>query len=376
MSPGVVRRFVVKSTDGSTGSARHGATPGQSGARLTGDQRSEPEQGPAPEPQRARDPLRRVQESALDPVELAGVLWETTIAGWRRTPGFVRRPIVIVTRTFRAYSADHGNIYAAAIAYYALFSVIPLLIVTLAILGMFVSEDRVVEFIYEQFPLEQSEDVSDTVSAIVRRTKNLSGPALAIGLVALAWSASGVFMAVRQGLNAVSHGKHGHNFFLGKVIDVALVPLMGALIFVGLIANGATQVGLNALSRWEPLSAYLETVGWTASVAVATLITFGFFLSLYRFIPSQRPTWKQAAIGAALATVIFEVLRNLAWVLLASASFSGDAAVYAGLATALGFLYVMRTVASVLLVGAVFGRVVVGQPAKSEVEAAEPDFGN
>jgi len=340
---------------------------------LTNHNRSERE---TPEPQARRDPLRRAQESALDPVELVGFLWEATIAGWRRTPRFVRQPIVIVTRTFRAYSADHGNIYAAAIAYYALFSIVPLLIVTLATLGMFVSEERVVEFIYDQFPLEQSQDVSETVSAIVRRTKNLSGAALAIGLVALAWSASGVFMAVRQGLNAVSHGKQGHNFFLGKVIDVALVPLVGALIFVGLIANGATRVALNGLSGWEPISGYLDTAGQTASVTVAALITFGLFLSLYRFIPSERPTWKQAAIGAVLATVLFEILRNLAWIVIDATSFRGDAAIYASLATALGLLYVMRIVASVLLLGAVFGRVVAGARPPVEEAAPGPDFGN
>jgi membrane protein len=319
--------------------------------------------------------VRRVQESGFDPVEVAGSAWGATVAGWRRAPRFVRGPIVVGTRTFRAYSADHCNIYAAAIAYYSLFSVVPLLIVTLAVLGLVVSEDRVVEFIYDQFPLERSEDVNDTLTEIVRTTKNLSGAALAIGAVTLAWSASGVFSAIRQGLNAVSHEKRGHSFFRGKAIDVALVPVLGAVIFVALIANAVTQVALDELSEWEPLVNYRDAVWKTVSVSVAALITFGFFLLLYRFIPSTRPSWKQAAAGALLATVLFEIVRNVAALIIEATPFDGSGALYASLATALAFLYVMRIMGSVLLVGAVFGRVVAGprrEPAADLAEDAVP----
>jgi membrane protein len=306
-----------------------------------------------------RESARRIQDSALDPVEILAAFWGMTIAGWKRAPGFIRAPSLVITRTFQAYFHDSCHIYAAAIAYYALFSLIPLAIITIALLGLLVAEQRVVDFIYVLVPLEESEDVSDTLTEIVQLTANLSLPVLFLGIVALGWSASGVFSAIRQGLNAASHHKTRQSFLRGKLIDLALIPAFGALLFAGLILNGLTQFALDHSADWEATRNYQDAIRGTNSYLLAAFLTFVFFLIMYRLVPSSRPGWKEAGVSAICATVLFEVVRFGASQLIGYMPWSRATALYAGLATALAALYVMRIVGSIILVGAEFGRISV-----------------
>ncbi len=306
-----------------------------------------------------RESARRIQDSALDPIEVLAALWGMTMAGWKRAPWIIRTPSLVVTRTFQAYFHDACHIFAAAIAYYAIFSLIPLAIITIALLGLLVPEQQVVDFVYAMAPVEESEELSSALTEVVSLTANLSLPILVVGIVALGWSASGVFSAIRQGLNAASHYKTRQSFFRGKLIDIALIPAFGALLFAGLMLNGFTQFVLDRSTEWALIGATDEALRGLNSYAIAVTLSFVFFLLMYRLVPSSRPGWKEAAVSALCATVLFELVRLLAATVLGFMPWTRATALYAGLATALAVLYVMRILGSIILVGAEFGRVVV-----------------
>lgn len=309
--------------------------------------------------QGVRGALRRVQDSAADPIEILGALWGLTGAIWKRSPRIIRSPMMVVTRTFQAYFHDSCHIYAAAIAYYSIFSLIPLAIITMALLDVAVTEDQIVEFIYVLVPVEETEELTDVLREIVGFTRNVSIAVFVVGVVALGWSASGVFSAIRQGLNAASHLKTRQSFFRGKAIDLALIPAFGALLYAGLIINGFTQFVLNELAGWEAVEDYQDILSGLNTFVVAAVFSFVFFLIMYRLVPSSRPGWKEAAVAALCATILFELVRFGAAVLVGYMPWGRGTAVYSGLATALALLYVMRIVGSIILVGAEFGRIVV-----------------
>lgn len=312
-----------------------------------------------PERPSVRDAARRIQDSALDPIDLIGAFWAVTLAGWQRSPGFVRAPLQAVTRTLQAYFQDSCHIYAAAIAYYAIFSLIPLAIITVALLGLLVPEEDVVDFIYSLGPVEESEELSSNLREVVSLTANVSVTVLVIGVVALGWSASGVFSAIRQGLNAASHHKTRHSFLRGKLIDLAVVPAFGALLFAGLLLNGFTQYVLDQSVDWRPVNQFQEVLRGMDSYAIAGSLSFVFFLLVYRLVPSSRPGWKEAAVAAICATLLFELVRLGAAQLLNYMPWTRATALYSGLATALAVLYVLRILGAIILVGAEFGRIVV-----------------
>ncbi len=260
--------------------------------------------------------------------------------------------------------------YAAAIAYYAIFSVVPLALVILSVFGLVVDRDEIVDFVFEQVPLRDDPSVQENVREIVRRAQEFSVASLGIGIVALIWSSSGIFTAVRRGLNAATHRQHPRPFWRGKLLDIALVPSLGLLILLSLGLTAAVQGVIDEVGDYPLFRRHENLTLRVASYALPALVTFAMFTLLYRFVPSVRPRWGEAIAGAALASVLFESAKNLYAYILAQAPFEQETAIYAGFGTALAFLLWMFINASILLVGAVFARSVAIEARESEEAAA------
>lgn len=291
---------------------------------------------------------------------------------WERTPRPLQRAGLVGWRTIRFYSQDQCSAFAAAIAYYAAFSVIPLGLLILAISGFVFEQEQVVDWVFDQFPLEDSASVRESVNEIVQRSRDLRGVGLGFGILSLAWSASGFFGAVRRGLDATHMEGEGRPFWKGKLIDLALVPGVG-LLLMSLIT---TTAALRVIGEWLGRELGFDTTGGLqlALFAVGLLTTFGVFTLLYRFVPSHPPRWSSAMAGAAGAAVLLEVFRNILSVVLAQQLFSRDTALYAGFGTALAFLFVVFIVASIVLLGAEFARALGSVHSDLVAESRQPAF--
>ena len=297
---------------------------------------------------------------------------------WRIIPGPVRAPFEVVAKTIALYIEDSCSTYAAAIAYYAIFSIVPLSLITLSLFGLVVDRETIADWVFDQVPLEESETVRNNVDEIIRRAQDFSPASLGFGVLFLIWSSSGIFGAVRKGLNAASHLKIGRSYWQSKLIDFGLIPAVGLLIMVSV---ALTAVARNVVRRVDeiagvPLDANLALE--VLSYAVPALVTFLMFMLLYRFAPAARPHWRDALGGALFATLLFEIAKNIIAIVVSESSFSRDTAIYAGFGTALAFLVWMFVNASILLLGAEFGRAIrlrrdlaLGVPMENDVVSPE-----
>ncbi len=273
---------------------------------------------------------------------------------------FARSVWQIVATTFRMYFQDHCGTYAAAIAYYALFSLVPLSLVILSILGLVIDDERIVTFVFEQLPLEETESVRGNVREMVQRSRDISVAGLGLGVLALIWSSSGIFAAVRSGLNAASHRRRSQPYWRSKLMDFALIPCLGVLILLSVALTAVLQIVIDRVDSIGPIPLDSNQTFRVASYFLAAVISFVMFLLLYRYVPNARPTWGEALAGSVFATVLFEAAKNSYALVIALAPFSRDTALYAGFGTALVFLLWMFINASILLLGAEFGRAVRG----------------
>jgi len=251
---------------------------------------------------------------------------------------------------------DSCGTYAAAIAYYAIFSVVPLALIVLSVFGLVVDRDRIVEFVFDQVPLEESASVRESVDEIVRRAQQVSLASLGFGAIALVWSASGIFAAVRRGLNAASHRQQRRPYWRGKVVDLGLIPSLGVLILISLLLTASVQQVVDRLTELGPFKPHENAALRVTGYVLPALVSYAMFALLYRYVPSVRPRWQEALTGAAAATLMFEVAKNGYAYVLANLPFESDTAIYAGFGTALGFLFWMFINASILLLGAEFIR--------------------
>lgn len=274
---------------------------------------------------------------------------------WHGSPRFLRTPVTVVARTIRLYFDDNGATYAAAIAYYALFSIIPLSLITLSVLGLVVDREQIVDFIFNQLPLEESPAVQADVNTLVARAQDMSIAGLSFGVLGLLWSGSGVFAAVRRGLNATGH-RPGRPYWHGKLIDIGLIPALAVFIWLSLSLTATLQVVLERTVGFGPLSFGANPFTTALSRVIFGIPSFVMFASLYRFIPTVRPGWSESLAGAAFATLLFELLKNLGAVFVAATPFSKDTAIYASFSTAFAFLFWMYVNGTILLLGSEFVR--------------------
>jgi len=265
--------------------------------------------------------------------------------------------------------ADDCGIYAAAIAYYAIFSLIPVSLIILSIFGLVVDRERIVNFVFDQIPLQETASVRGDVDAIVKRAHDISVAGLSFGLLGLLWSASGIFSAVRRGLNATGHRQQGRPYWHGKLIDFALIPALGALILLSIGLTAVAQVAFERAGDLGVFSINRSIEVRVTTIALPAVVSFAMFSLLYRYVPSARPAWSEALAGAAFATVLFEMAKNLMAYVVSMSAFSRDVAIYAGFSGALIFLFWMFVNASILLLGSEFARAVARHNGQAEESA-------
>ncbi|HJP40987.1 MAG TPA: YihY/virulence factor BrkB family protein [Dehalococcoidia bacterium] len=284
--------------------------------------------------------------------------------------GPARLTVVLAIDSVGRYATHHCGTYAAAIAYYTLFSLVPLTLVVVSVVGLVVDQNRVVDFVFDLVPLEESEDVRRDVADAVDDARAASPGVLLVSAAVLLWSASGVFGAVRRGLNATTE-RPGHSYIHGKALDLTLVPISGLAILTGLGLLTAVQVALQQTADLGLIDLRMPFFRLLGQAIVAA-VTFAAFMFLYRFVPYHRPDWPQAIRSAICAAALFETAKVATAYALASTPFLSSSELYTGIGTALTLLFWVFVASSILLYGAEFGQAVTRRT-RPEPESALGD---
>lgn len=205
---------------------------------------------------------------------------------------------------------DGGPQAAASVSYFALFSLFPLAIVTVAVYGLFLggeeARQRVVEFVLDRVPLDRVEGSRDLRQAL----SSVTGNATAFGLVGMATlivSASSLMGAIRGAVNAAWDASDLRPPLLGWLLDVALVLGLGLVVTLPTGLTFLTRLVVSAGGELQDalglagsgLSRVLLTLGQVTPV----LVSFAVFAFLYRVIASAdvrlRDVWPGGAAGCA-----------------------------------------------------------------------------
>ena len=267
--------------------------------------------------------------------------------------------LALLKSSFKEFFSDDAPLLAAGLAYFALFSIAPLLVVSIAIAGLFFGEDatqaRVMDTIGGLVGSEGSEAVSAMLQGASRR-KGQGVFSLVAGIVMLLLGASGVFAHLRTVLDKIwgveVPVKEG---IVAKIVDrlwsLGLVLSVGFIVIVSLLASAA----LAAVGAWAesllPLSEWI----WHA---INFLLTFGVFTlafaAIYKFIPDAEIEWKDVWGGAAFTSLLFAIGKMLIGLYLGRSAFASS---YGAVGSILILLLWLYYSGSILLFGAEFTEV-------------------
>ena len=215
-----------------------------------------------------------------------------------------RRPLVqlgTVRVPIEKFYADRGTHLAAMIAYFALLSFVPLLFLTLAMLGFAGRADEstyVVTELKRAFPGASVDTIVEVVRSIQRNAATLG----IVGGLILAWTSLSLFSALESAFNIV-YGRPNRPFLRGKGVAVFLLLSSLVTLFAGLLAG---SLGAGVLRDYAPGVIGNDTVASTLSVAASALTVFVFLVSVYYLLTNVRHRFRSVLPGAVVATVLLE----------------------------------------------------------------------
>lgn len=256
-----------------------------------------------------------------------------------------KRPSYRVLRdTAKDWVEDDAPGHAAAIAYYALFSLAPLLLVALAIAGFFFDEAAARQQLLGTAEELLGAEGADGVRALLENTRDRMGGGLiagAIGLGVLLFGASTVFAHLKRALNDVWEVQERRDVgFLHKVKDrvlsVGMVLGFGFLLLVSLVMGALLSAGFGMVKALVPGP---ELAWGIAQVAIAVLVSTAIFAALFKFLPNVEISWRQVGMGAFATAVLFEVGRVLIGLYLGRSAFGSSFGAAGSVVVLLAWLY-------------------------------------
>jgi membrane protein len=232
-----------------------------------------------------------------------------------------------------------------------MFSLFPLLLALVAA-GSFFLEQNVV---YREMVRLVSNAIPVSRSLIERNVEQVleqRGTVGIMGLLALTWSATGVFTSLARNINRAWPEAEQRNVFEGRLVAVGMIAVLGFLLLLSLTSTAALKVLPRLAIPWVTRSLLEQAFLWqTVGILVPALFSFLLFLAMYRWVPNAGVTWLQAFWGALAAATGWEIAKRAsAWYL--ETGLASYRLVYGSLGTVVALMFWLYLSAWIALFGA------------------------
>ncbi len=264
----------------------------------------------------------------------------------------IEHPGAFLLRTLRGFRANQGLLLAGAVAYYALLSIVPMLILTVIALSHFVEQSALLQtlgrYLEWLIPGQSQAIVSELANFLEHR--DVLGWVL---LVSMLFFSSLAFTVLENAMSVIFHHRvaiRRRHFLVSAVIPYVYILSLGlGLLLVTLVAGSLQAMGQQEMEfLWRSWSlgglsgALLYLLGFAGEVFVLT--------SVYMVMPVGRPSLQHALLGAFAAALLWELSRHLLIWYFSTLSQIGT--VYGSLTTSIAVLLSLEVAATLLLLGA------------------------
>ena len=227
----------------------------------------------------------------------------------------VKTILSLLKEAFKEWQQDKASLLAAALAYYTVFSITPLLVIAIAIVGAVFGQDTARGEI-----LAQMNDLvgEQGAKAIEMALDNASQPEISsiasiISVVILLIGASGVFAQLQEALNTVWNVKAKPNggiwlFIRKRLLSFGMVLAIGFLLLVSLVLSAV----LSGISKLEVdllpgLNSFWEFLNFSVSFGFIAVL----FALIYKYLPDVKIRWKDVWVGAFTTALLFSLGKYL-----------------------------------------------------------------
>ncbi len=264
----------------------------------------------------------------------------------------------LLKETFTEWNTDKASRLAAALAYYTIFSLAPLLIIAIAIAGAVFGEEAARGEIVAQIQgLVGREGAQFIQTAIENASRPKTGSiASIISIVVLLFGASGLFAQLQDALNTIwevqpKPGRGLVGIIRDRFLSFTMVLGVGFLLLVSLVLSAVLAGVVNFLGDMLPgIGFLLQLANFVLSFAVTTLL----FALIYKVLPDVKIAWGDVWIGAIITSLLFSLGRLLLGLYLGNSSFGST---YGAAGSVVIILVWVYYAAQILFFGAEFTQV-------------------
>jgi membrane protein len=241
-----------------------------------------------------------------------------------------------------------NSLIAAAIAYFTLFSMFPLILLSVAIASNFFDPDpllagaEIIERLEFVVP-----GLGDLLGSNLEQIVQARGAVTGLSALILIWSASSVFYVLTRALDDIwQSSKKGRSLWKHRALAILLTIALAILLWIASFAWSVLLPIVNQLTP-EGLIRVTPFIGQLVSALASVLL----FALLYYMLPHARPDWRDVLVGASIAGLFWELAKRI-FLQLATTSLTNTNLVYGSMATIIAFLGWVYASSLILLYGA------------------------
>ena len=266
----------------------------------------------------------------------------------------------------------------AAIAYYTLFSLAPILVIVIAIAGFVFGQDAAQGALVGQLRGFMGQQGADLVQSMVKGASNKHSGTIAtvIGIITLVITSTGVFSELQADLNAIWKAQPPTNVMAivkTRALGLGLVATLGLLLLVLLVVSAAITGLSHSVNQIFPGAAALFQIADFVLSFILVAVMFG---AIYKILPDKNLSWRDVGIGAVATAVLFAAGKFLIGLYIGSSAIASS---YGAAGTALVLLVWIYYSALIFLLGAEFTKVnarhrgsPLAPPAPGTAQPSEP----
>ncbi len=266
----------------------------------------------------------------------------------------IRQEWGLVRRTIGAWLDDYAPSMGAALAYYTIFSIAPLLLIVIAVTGWFFGAEASRGEILAQLEGLMGRDGAMMIEGLIKSANDPSKSAwaTATGVVLLLIGATTVFGELQDALDRIWRAPVKVNS--GGIVKLLQTRLLAFGMIFGisflLMVSLIVSAGLSALGKWwAPLFAGWEVVAQLVNFFASFALITALFALIYKFMPRVRVAWRDVWFGAAFTSLLFTIGKLLIGLYIGK---SGVASVFGAAGSLVVLLLWVYYSAQIFLLGA------------------------
>jgi membrane protein len=252
---------------------------------------------------------------------------------------------------------DEALSRGAAIAFYTVTSLAPILLIVVAIAGLVFGRDAAQNAISDEFSTLMGRQTAEVLQSVVASAADKPSSIIAtiVGIATLIATASGIFGELQAALNSIWKAKSQattvSRLIRARAISLGLVAALGFLLIVSLVISAGLTAFGNYLDTVLPMGKLiLPILNFVVSVGLLGIL----FGAIYKVLPDRSLQWNDVVTGALITSVLFNIGKSLiGWYIVSSAIASSYGAA-AGLIVLLLWVYYS---VQIFLLGAEFTKI-------------------